>query len=81
MDSERTSGKEGISGHEKCIRQPALNAGKNVRYHSSQLKESLSFAKNAIEKRKDSNSLTNGTNFFLFFSYFKNNEIYINNIS
>ncbi len=44
-----------ISDHERCIRQLALSVDKNVKFHSSLLKVSLSIAKNAIEKEKDSN--------------------------
>ena len=49
---------EGISDREKCIRQLAQSAAKNVKYHSSQSKASQFIAGNATEKRKLSNSLS-----------------------
>jgi len=39
---------------EKCIKQRVPNVGMNVKYHSSQLKESQFFVENATKKRKDS---------------------------
>jgi hypothetical protein len=39
---------EEISGQEKCTKQLVLSAAKNAKYHSSQQKASLFFARNAI---------------------------------
>ena len=38
---------------EKCIKQHALNVVKNAKFHSNQLKASLFFAENVIERRED----------------------------
>lgn len=45
------------ANHEKCIKQFALNAAKNVKFHSSPLKANLFIAKNASERKEDSNFL------------------------
>ena len=42
---------------ERCIKQPALNAAKNVKFHSSQRKADLFFAENVIGKEESFSSL------------------------
>ena len=44
-------------GLERCIKRLALNAAKNVKFHSNQEKASQFTAENVIEKEEDSNSL------------------------
>lgn len=60
-----------LADHAKCIKQHALNVGKNAKFHSSRKKASLCFAKNAIERRDNSNSFRHSAimfeRIFLFF--------------
>jgi hypothetical protein len=44
-------------GTEKCTKQPAQNAVKNAKFHSSQQKADLFTAENVIRKRKGFNLL------------------------
>ena len=41
-----------ISGHEKCTKQFAQNAERNVKFHSNQQRASLFFAGNALQRRE-----------------------------
>ena len=52
------AGSEGISGQERCIKQLALSAVRNVKFHSSQQKASQFIAEIAIAKEEEFNSLS-----------------------
>ena len=43
---------EEILGQEKCTKLFVLNAGRNAKFHSNQLKANLFTAGNVLEKRK-----------------------------
>lgn len=67
----KDAAQEEVLDREKCTKQFVLNVAKNAKFHSSLQKENLFSAGNAIEKRKDSNSLDIVQfSFFIFLFFF-----------
>lgn len=59
-----------ILGHRKSIRQFALIAAANVKFHSGQKRAGLSDAQNVIENSKDSDSLDCWIFLIIYFLFF-----------
>lgn len=61
---------EEILRQDKCTKQLALSAARNVKFHLSQPKVSQFFVVNAIEKRSDSDSLGFRSKMIILFFYY-----------